>query len=174
MKRYNLKEGDKATSGATVLEGLENDTHHGVPLTFVGATLHCPACKSLGVLVGTGPRWPDTSMGKEYALEGDVCVCKCNPPPRMIASQYDMYQEIESHDLEAMGYTPSGRALLYHHDEQITLRDRSTRRALANVLYRVKAGSSVIASGKTDANGRTGRVITDDKQNIVIEILPAQ
>jgi hypothetical protein len=63
--------------------------------------------------------------------------------------------------------------LLYHQDEQITLRDRSTRRALANVLYRVNAGSSVIASGKTDANGRTGRVISDDK-HIVIEIQPAQ
>jgi hypothetical protein len=113
-------------------------------------------------------------MGKEDALEGDVCVCKCNPPPRMIASQYDMYQELESHDLEAMGYTPSGIPLLYHHDEQITLRDRSTRRAVANILYRVKAGSSVITSGKTDANGRTGRVITDDKQNIVIEILRAE
>jgi uncharacterized Zn-binding protein involved in type VI secretion len=173
MRRYNLKEGDKATSGATVLEGIDSDTHHGVPLAFIGATLHCPACKSLGVLVGAGPRWPDTSMGKELALDGDMCVCKCDPPPRMIASQSDMYQDLESHDLESMGFTPSGMPLLYHHDEQITLRDRRTRRILPNVDYRVKDGSSVIASGKTDAKGRTERVRTDNKQNVVVEIFQA-
>jgi len=173
MRRYNLKEGDKATSGATVLEGIDRDTHHGVPLAFIGATLHCPACKSLGVLAGVGPRWPDTSMGKELALDGDMCVCKCTPSPRVIASQYDMYQDLESHDLESMGYTPSGIPLLYYHDEQITLRDRRTRRILADVDYRVKDGSSVIASGKTDAKGRTERVKTDNKQNFVIEIFQA-
>jgi uncharacterized Zn-binding protein involved in type VI secretion len=173
MRRYNLKEGDKASSDATVLEGIDNDTHHGVPLAFIGATMHCPACKSLGVLAVSGPRWPDTSMSKELALDGDVCVCKCNPPPRMIASQYDMYQDLESHDLEAMGFSPSGIPLLYHRDEQITLRDRRTRQTLPNVDYRVKDGSSVIASGKTDAKGRTERVRTDNKQNVVIEIFKA-
>ena len=112
-------------------------------------------------------------MGKELALDGDMCVCKCNPPPRMIASQSDMYQDLESNDLEAMGFSPSGMPLLYHHDEQITLRDRRTRRILPNVDYRVKDGSGVIASGKTDAKGRTERVRTDNKQNVVVEIFQA-
>jgi uncharacterized protein (DUF2345 family) len=72
-----------------------------------------------------------------------------------------------------MGFSPSGIPLLYHRDEQITLRDRRTRQTLPNVDYRVKDSSSVIASGKTDAKGRTERVRTDNKQNVVIEIFKA-
>jgi uncharacterized Zn-binding protein involved in type VI secretion len=173
MRRNFIKEGDKTTSGATVIEGFENDFHHGVLLTFVGAKLFCPTCKSLGVILGIGPRFPDNWMGKEQALEGDLGACKCEPTPHLIASQNDTYEEYTADELAQTGCGPNGELFLYRHDEQITLRDRRTNQALANIPYRMKTGSSVIASGKTDANGRTGRtgrMITDDKQNIIIEI----
>ncbi|CAH2779051.1 MAG: hypothetical protein CBARDMAM_1019 [uncultured Caballeronia sp.] len=50
-------------------------------------------------------------MGKEQALEGDLCVCKCDPSPVMIASQTDNSQSFESHHLAQMGYGPSGNYL---------------------------------------------------------------
>lgn len=50
-------------------------------------------------------------MGKEPALEGDICVCKCSPPPVMLPSQSDMYESFESHQLASMGYGPTGNYL---------------------------------------------------------------
>jgi hypothetical protein len=174
MRRYSIKYGDRARSGATVVEGLDCDTHQGVALTFVGARMFCPVCKSPGVIVAKGPRLPSFSMNKEMTLSGDLCVCKCDKPSPIIESQWDTYEDLTAEEMEAMNFGPNGARLLYHHDEQLTLRDQRTNRPLSNDSYRLKAGSSVIASGKTDANGRTERLITDDKQNIVIEILRAQ
>jgi len=115
MKRSYLKIGDKSSAGGTVVEGIPLMTHHGKELTFVGATVTCPACKSTGHIVAKGPRWPGDLMGKHAALEGDVCSCKCYPPPVMIASQSDMTMSFESHELASMGFGPSGNSLA---DEQ--------------------------------------------------------
>jgi uncharacterized protein (DUF2345 family) len=85
-----------------------------------------------------------------------------------------MSQSLDENALAAQGYTPTGVPFLRHHDEQITLRDRSTRRALANVQYRLKDGSGVIASGTTDRNGRTERISTEIAQRFTIEIFTSQ
>ncbi|PRZ45366.1 PAAR domain-containing protein [Paraburkholderia fungorum] len=111
MKRSYLKIGDKSSAGGTVVEGIPLMTHHGKELTFVGATVVCPACKSSGQIVAKGPRWPGNLMGKHAALEGDICSCKCYPPPVMIASQSDMTMSFESHELASMGFGPSGNSL---------------------------------------------------------------
>lgn len=50
MRRNFIKKGDRTTSGAIVTEGFDNDFHYGVPLTFVGAQLFCPACSPWGSL----------------------------------------------------------------------------------------------------------------------------
>lgn len=111
MKRSYLKIGDKSSAGGTVAEGIPLMTHHGTELTFVGATVTCPACKSTGKIVAKGPRRPGNLMGKHAALEGDVCACKCYPSPVMIASQSDMTMSFESHELATMGFGPSGNSL---------------------------------------------------------------
>ncbi|QBQ98229.1 PAAR domain-containing protein [Paraburkholderia pallida] len=77
MRRAILKKGDKTTAGGTVLEGIENCTHQGTPITFIGAKIWCPACNSMGVIGWKGPHHADTMMGKQKALEGDLCLCKC-------------------------------------------------------------------------------------------------
>jgi hypothetical protein len=88
----------------------------------------------------------------------------------MIASQSNFSQSFTREDLAAQGYTPSGVLLLRHHDEEITLRDYCTHRPLANVQYRLREGSQFLATGVTDANGRTERVVTDTASSLVIEI----
>ncbi|MBY4712645.1 MULTISPECIES: PAAR domain-containing protein [Burkholderia cepacia complex] len=86
MKRYLLKKGDKSSNGGVVIEGVENCTHHGTALTYVGAQVYCHGCKSVGHIAPKGPRWPDLMHGKQQALDGDICVCKCQPSPVMIAA----------------------------------------------------------------------------------------
>jgi hypothetical protein len=169
MRRYLLKYGDRAYSGTTVVEGFESDTHYGVPPTFVGAAMACPKCKSPGVIVANGPHLPYLCMGKEQALSGKLSLCRCDKPSPLYESQLDTFKTLTADEMAAVGFGPNGSPLLYPHDGQLTLRDRRTSRALANIPYRLKAGSCVIASGMADANGCTARVITDDKQSVVIE-----
>jgi uncharacterized Zn-binding protein involved in type VI secretion len=170
MRRYFLKFGDQAANGAVVAEGFDADTHFGVALTFVGAQMACPVCKSTGVIVANGPRMPGLCMGKQQALSGDLCVCKCDKPSSIYQSQTDTYETLTDGELAEMGFAPGGVPLLYYHDEQLTLRDQRTKWPLAGIVYRVSNGSTVIASGKTDGNGRTERIRTDDSRSIVIEI----
>lgn len=111
MKRSYLKIGDKSSAGGVVAEGIPLMTHHGTNLTFVGASVSCPACHSTGKIVAKGPRWPGDLMGKQAALEGDVCACKCYPLPVMLASQSDMTMSFESHELAGMGFAANGSSL---------------------------------------------------------------
>ena len=170
MRRYFIQSGDKTTSGAVVIEGEQRARHHGVSLAFMGATVHCPTCESNGHIVATGPRRRLGFMGKELVLSDDICMCECQPPPRLIPSQHDSFESFTADESYGMGFTPGGRSLLRHHDEQITLRDAYTRRPLANVAYRLRDGARILTTGRTDATGRTNRVVTDALSNVVIEV----
>ncbi|SHJ96179.1 PAAR domain-containing protein [Paraburkholderia terricola] len=111
MKRSYLKLGDKSSAGGVVAEGIPLMMHDGTELTFLGAVVVCPACRSTGVIAEKGPRWPDQLMGRRPALEGDICACKCYPPPVMIASQTDMTMSFESKELVSMGFSFNGSLL---------------------------------------------------------------
>ena len=91
-----------------MLDGIPSMFHYDTPLTFLGARVSCPACKSIGRIVARGPRHPDDFMGHEPALDGDICVCKCHPAPIMISSQCDMFQSRASRDTmgERVDITP--------------------------------------------------------------------
>lgn len=99
MRRYHLKQGDRSSAGGVVLEGDPTSTHHGTAMTYLGAKVYCHTCKTVGFIVGQGPRLPDRMMGGEAALDGDTCACKCEPSPVMIASQTNSFQTLDSRAL---------------------------------------------------------------------------
>ncbi|MGN6669298.1 MAG: PAAR domain-containing protein [Trinickia sp.] len=111
MKRSRLRKGDRSSVGGVVNEGIPRMSHEGAELAFLGASVTCPACHSTGEIVPQGPRWPANFMGRQPALEGDLCACKCDPPPVMMASQTTMFESFDSHQLAGMGFAPSGRPL---------------------------------------------------------------
>jgi uncharacterized Zn-binding protein involved in type VI secretion len=155
MKRSYLKIGDKSSAGGTVIEGIPLMRHHGKELTFVGAIVVCPACKSDGRIVAKGPRWPDDLMGKHAALEDDICSCKCSPPPVMIASQSDMTMSFKLHELASMGYGPSGTALpearASDYWVRFALRDRGNCKGLR---CRAHFSDGTIEEGVFDSSNR--------------------
>ncbi|PAK13859.1 PAAR domain-containing protein [Burkholderia ubonensis] len=102
MRRFFIVLGDKTTSGGTVLEGESRALNHGTPLSYHGARVYCPACNSEGHIVGDGPSWPMLLHGKQVALEDDLCICKCNPPPRLLRSQTNASMLFEGHELTRM------------------------------------------------------------------------
>ncbi|MFC4705423.1 PAAR domain-containing protein [Paraburkholderia caffeinitolerans] len=162
MRRYLLRQGDKSTHDGVVIEGMERCTHHGRPLTFIGAKVLCPVCKSTGVIGWKGPHRSATMMGKQQALDGDICICKCDPPPVMIASQDTAWHEFAAHELE-----PAHAAT---YDEQFTLMDDASR-PLANVRYRIVTESGQVYTGITNAAGQTRRVTTNETSRLKLQLV---
>ncbi|GJH08040.1 PAAR domain-containing protein [Caballeronia novacaledonica] len=111
MRRYFIVVGDSTTRGGIVLEGEERATNHDKPLSHHGARVYCHTCKAEGHIVGDGPSRPMLLHGKQVALENDLCICKCSPPPRLLRSQTNASMSFEGHELARMGYGPDGRRL---------------------------------------------------------------
>ncbi len=74
MRRAILLLGDKSTNGGVVIEDIDSCTHHGTPMTFIGARVWCSGCQSTGVIGWKGPHQIATMMGKQEALDGDLQV----------------------------------------------------------------------------------------------------
>ncbi|CAM2171088.1 PAAR domain-containing protein [Burkholderia orbicola] len=173
MKRYLLKVGDKSTTGGVVIEGVGSCTHHGTALTFVGAQVVCNACQFTGVIAARGPRWPDHLMGKEQALDGDLCLCKCHPPPVMIASQTDSFHSFESHNLAEMGYGSSGQSLTEEYrgncDERVRVLDAKNQ-PVCSSPYHIRTSTGAVYKGLTDSQGYCPRVYTKDVSKLDIAV----
>ncbi|MBN3790635.1 PAAR domain-containing protein [Burkholderia sp. Ac-20353] len=173
MQRNCLKVGDKSSAGGTVIDGIPTCTHHGGELTYLGARVACPSCKSMGQIVPKGPRLPYSLMGKEVALEGDVCSCRCYPPPTMIASQSTMFQTFESHHLAEQGFAATGLPLtpdpVSNFDERVRVLDENGH-PVAGEPFHIKTDAGAIHKGVTDEDGYCPRVYTSDAQNLDIAI----
>ncbi len=88
MRRNFILQGDLTTAGGVVAEGLPVVNFDGRGAAFEGAPIDCPACKSRGLLKCVAPRRPYTlPNGRQIALENDLCLCRCHPPPKLKASQ---------------------------------------------------------------------------------------
>ncbi|MDY7534743.1 S-type pyocin domain-containing protein [Pseudomonas sp. Bout1] len=95
MRRYNITDGAKTTARGVVKAGLDGAEIEGKLIAREGDRVACPTCESLGVIECIGPRLVQTWEGRQTALDGDLCRCKCSPPPTLIANQSLMYQSLE-------------------------------------------------------------------------------
>lgn len=101
-KRFYIHVGDTTTSAGKVLTGLSTSTWHCIPNAFDGDAVECPKCRSVGQIRTVGSRIPSVGAhGRQHALSGDLCLCKCNPPPRLVALQGSAWTEGEAGDVVA-------------------------------------------------------------------------
>lgn len=96
MKRYNITVGAKTTVGGTVVSGWHRGSIFGQDLAREGDQVKCPECDSTGTIICVGPRLSEEWEGRKPALDGDLCKCKCDPPPKLIANQTIRCQTIEN------------------------------------------------------------------------------
>lgn len=177
MRRYYLKKGDWSSAGGVVLEGEETCTHQGTATTYLGAKVYCPTCKTTGVIVGQGPRLRYTVMGKEAALDGDICLCECEPPPVMTASQNDSYQQLNPDELKLMPrayqsvspYPASAAPSCDRYSQSVFAYDSVTGEPLRNRRF-IADVEGEQRSGRTDANGYA-RLETDRPAEFRIHIV---
>lgn len=87
MSRRFIRKGDKTDRNGVVVAGIDGSLFQGQPLAYLGAHVQCPACATEGVIVSAGSPRTMTVMGKQVALENDLCQCKCEPLPKLVASQ---------------------------------------------------------------------------------------
>ena len=168
MMRLLLCIGDEPETGGRIESSGTRYTIRGHEVALIGALVHCNACKSSGPITKAGgPRRP-WHHGVEVAHENDIVLCKCSKAPRMIASMQSTSRNddmVESRgDVSEVAY----RSGVF--DERITLRDQKTGRALPSIRYRIKNDSVIVATGTTDATGRTERITTDAAGRLAVEI----
>ena len=96
FKRYLILLGAKTTAGGTVKTASSIMSCDGVPYALEGDLLDCPGCGKQGTIKCVEPRLDDTDDGRQLALEHDLCLCGCSPPPRLIANQNHEYQVIDA------------------------------------------------------------------------------
>ena len=85
-RRFILKD-DKSTHNGVVLDGIVGSSFDGRPLAYLGAPVSCHTCNTQGIIVSDGSPHTMSVMGKQVALENDLCQCKCEPLPKLVASQ---------------------------------------------------------------------------------------
>ncbi|MEQ5837945.1 PAAR domain-containing protein [Paraburkholderia acidicola] len=91
MTRYIIQTGDKTTSNGTVLARSTTLGLNDRNIAHENDDVACPACNSTGKIQCDGPRVPMKGPdGRRVALSDDLCICKCNPPPKLVASQQAM------------------------------------------------------------------------------------
>ncbi|WP_272015300.1 PAAR domain-containing protein [Pseudomonas aeruginosa] len=104
MKRYHITLGARTTAGGTVTSAWEHASIEGRPMAREGDSVFCPACGSVGVIVCVGPRLDEWLEQRSTALDGDLCRCRCDPPPRLIANQTLRCQQLSSEESAARSF----------------------------------------------------------------------
>jgi PAAR motif len=95
MRRYDILKGDKTTSDGTVEGGDTTDKVGDREQAYETDPVWCPVCQTMGRIGCTGPRLSmKGSDGREGALSDDLCICQCDPSPRLIPSQYTSYMDV--------------------------------------------------------------------------------
>lgn len=88
MKRYLILNGDKTTANGTVKATQTSIQLSGKDVAHENDEVACPACNTTGKIQCDGPRQVMTAPdGRHAALNDDLCICGCHPPPRLVASQ---------------------------------------------------------------------------------------
>ncbi len=77
-------------------------------------------------------------MGKQQALDGDICICKCTPSPVMLSSQDTAWHEFESHELAADSFGGTGKSMTSEYrgafDERVRVIDANAPPAIWHPL----------------------------------------
>lgn len=160
--RYLITLGALTTAGGKVITANSRELINGVNVACENDSVMCPKCNSVGIIKLDGPRLSDTVDGLEVALDNDLCICKCSPPPRLLPSQRFVMQTIDGdwHGEEAAATaseaeklnTASESTATDPHRIPILLLDPDTNEPFKLRPYRLDLKDKVI-EGTTDQNG---------------------
>jgi len=163
--RSIIQDRDKTTSNGNI-QARYNGLTSGEPprnICFEGDPVICPKCKMTGTTKCIPPFRPNTGHdGRQINLDGDLCICKCSPPPRLKASNNAHTVDFGNHEITGMpgssnwlayaGYTTAPE-LTPSYGKIFEFKDSETGKILANRTFIVNDNGSIRKS-KTDNNGK--------------------
>ncbi|MFM0155629.1 PAAR domain-containing protein [Paraburkholderia sediminicola] len=91
MQRYLILDGDHTTASGTVHAHPTTMSFSGRHVAHEGDDVVCPGCNTTCKIKCDAPRLMMPGPGgRRTALSDDLCICKCDPPPKLVASQQAM------------------------------------------------------------------------------------
>jgi uncharacterized Zn-binding protein involved in type VI secretion len=175
VRRFHVTDGATTTADGVVRASNKCSSLNGAAMALEGDPVDCPACGARGVIKCVMPRLNDCYGDKQYALSDDLCICGCNPPPKLIANQSFKYQALLCMDEGPAVATAERQAgdaakdATSHagSEKQADLRPlrfvmRGTCRPYANQPYRLDLADGKVVQGTTDANGLTKPLSPDE------------
>jgi uncharacterized Zn-binding protein involved in type VI secretion len=88
MTRYLILDDDRTTANGAVHAKAAPFVLDGRPIAHENDDVVCPTCNTTGKIQCVGARLPMTGPdGRQVALSDDLCICKCTPAPKLVASQ---------------------------------------------------------------------------------------
>ncbi|WP_058894721.1 PAAR domain-containing protein [Herbaspirillum rubrisubalbicans] len=164
-----IRYGDKAACGGTVIEGDQTCLSHGRAYAFQGARM---ACRKNCIIAHGFPRSTLTN-GRSQVIHGMKTSAGC--PLQSTLNEIDgvgsddgeeiPVRFVQNDEGEWIGKMNEG------YDQHFVVTDEQTGQALANRYYRMTCNGKVI-EGKTDIDGKTSKVSSDDPVEVTIEVMP--
>lgn len=166
--RSCIRAGDGSTAGGVVQPRPQQypRTEYGALAAYEGDPVWCPACNSHGIAKCVQPFRPDTDPGgRQRILDGDLCICKCPEPPRLLARFDNVRVEFNAEEIRRslphsagwvhyknLGdqFRQSAEAL--NCGKMFRFVDRDTGALLANRGFVVNDGG-VLREGRTNTEG---------------------
>jgi hypothetical protein len=181
MRRRIAVVGDTLAGGGVILDYEQKTgfSFHGHKTALVGNGAYCETCKSTGVITKAGgPYRMKYGSAYQVALDGDIVLCNCPTPRRIIAelAGQSWCDDRNGSEADYRAYGDSDAATIARgepesavHDEQFTLTDANGG-PLAGVRYRLRINDQTVLNGVTDASGKTQRLKTDGMKRLRLDI----
>ncbi|BDU52319.1 hypothetical protein LINBF2_05540 [Limnohabitans sp. INBF002] len=178
LVRHWICDGDLTTAGGTVKATALGEKINGKERAYEGDLIECPTCKSTGHIKCVPPIRPAIGMdGRQKAMEGDLCICKCPTPPRLIASQtlskaaFNV-EEIASNQSALAWFSYAGNK---HEDIGLTHSVRfhavhKKDRPMTLTPYKITLSDGSEHQGVTDENGMTDKIYAKPNTTATMEI----
>lgn len=167
-KRYNCCLGASTTAGGVIVAASGQGRIEGRELAVEGDPIHCPACNRLGRILCVPPRTSEIWHGKQAALEGDLCICQCEPPPKLIANQ--KLKSNSTDEGEPPPPPPEHAATQdyvspYRFEIQYQLVSETTGKPHVGMPYRIDLQDNSFRTGLTDSLGMTQLIVSTQCMN---------
>jgi uncharacterized Zn-binding protein involved in type VI secretion len=177
LRRYHITLGAGTTAGGLVKTASAPCSILGVKLALEGDKVSCPVCGAEGTIKCDGPRLSEKWNGKQVALQDDLCLCKCSPPPRLIAIQQHKSQLINAEQrlaeaaaaaeaAERASRPNSPRSADRADELPIRFIDNANDEPLRHKKYRLEFPGKVV-DGVTDADGYTQPISRDERAALI-------
>jgi len=160
--------GDTTSTRGVVIAVASSMFEEGRRLALHGEEATCGNCKGSFKIVGTVTYMSDD--GRMLVQHGDSVMCPCGKN-RVLANSNMHYQE-EGSEASALASRAASAApaqasesMAVSYDEQFQLLTEGGS-PIPNANYKIVSSSGMLKSGVTDADGKTMRVFSTDKEDL--------